>query len=339
MGYHEMSIEDEIADVRDCKPHVVILGAGASVAALPIGDKNGKILPTMDTFIDTLELNDTLSNFNLSSGNFEKIYSELVLDKENNQIKAKVENKIYKYFSSLELPDEPNLYDHLILSLRKKDRIFTFNWDPFLIQAYRRNSNLTNDLPTFTFLHGNVMVGSGIEHFTRGTINNKCKVCGNAFKPSRLLYPITNKDYTSDIFIKYEWEIFDWALNNAAFLTIFGYGAPETDVNAIETMKSSWNRRKSRSMEEIEIIDIKEEDEIYSKWEPFIHSDHYQVTNSFYNSWIANHPRRSIEAYYHQYWEIKYIDNNPIPKNIRFDELWAFYRNLIENEKNVQNLT
>jgi hypothetical protein len=33
----------------------------------------------------------------------------------------------------LELPDHPTVYDHLLLSLRKKDAIFTFNWDPFLL--------------------------------------------------------------------------------------------------------------------------------------------------------------------------------------------------------------
>ena len=34
--------------------HVVIVGAGASVAAFPKGDANRKILPTMDNLIEVL---------------------------------------------------------------------------------------------------------------------------------------------------------------------------------------------------------------------------------------------------------------------------------------------
>ena len=47
-------------------PHVVILGAGASRAACPDGDKNGEILPLMDDFIEVLEL-DNLKELNLDS--------------------------------------------------------------------------------------------------------------------------------------------------------------------------------------------------------------------------------------------------------------------------------
>ena len=38
----EMSVQDEINNVQNNgRPHVVILGSGGSVAALPNGDKNG----------------------------------------------------------------------------------------------------------------------------------------------------------------------------------------------------------------------------------------------------------------------------------------------------------
>ena len=39
---HIYSREQEIADVRIGRPHVVILGAGASLAAFPDGDRNGR---------------------------------------------------------------------------------------------------------------------------------------------------------------------------------------------------------------------------------------------------------------------------------------------------------
>src|SRR5438046_2212070 len=47
MNPHVVSREEEIENVFYPKPHVVILGAGASIAALPGGDRNGKQLPDM----------------------------------------------------------------------------------------------------------------------------------------------------------------------------------------------------------------------------------------------------------------------------------------------------
>ncbi|MEW6087649.1 MAG: hypothetical protein AB1498_05040 [bacterium] len=41
---------------ENLRRHIVILGAGASVAAFPNGDANGKILPTMDNFVESNQL-------------------------------------------------------------------------------------------------------------------------------------------------------------------------------------------------------------------------------------------------------------------------------------------
>jgi hypothetical protein len=35
----------------------------------------------------------------------------------------------------MEIPDHVTLYDELLLTLRSKDLIATFNWDPLLLQA------------------------------------------------------------------------------------------------------------------------------------------------------------------------------------------------------------
>jgi len=48
----EMTVEELIQDTRAGKPRVVILGAGASLAAFPDGDKNGKKLPLMCDFVE-----------------------------------------------------------------------------------------------------------------------------------------------------------------------------------------------------------------------------------------------------------------------------------------------
>ena len=46
---------------------VVILGAGASCATIPQGDKNGKIIPAMKDFIEVAGLTDCLSNITLKT--------------------------------------------------------------------------------------------------------------------------------------------------------------------------------------------------------------------------------------------------------------------------------
>jgi hypothetical protein len=122
------------------------------------------------------------------SGNFESIYSAIHSD-QNHGILRRMDEAVRQYFSALELPDIPTLYDYLILSLRPKDLIVTFNWDPLLPQAFRRWRHLGPVLPQMAFLHGNVDISVD-------TAAHRCRftsdlACGDeAFKPSRLLYPI-----------------------------------------------------------------------------------------------------------------------------------------------------
>ncbi|NLA25845.1 MAG: hypothetical protein GX878_00460, partial [Firmicutes bacterium] len=136
--------------------HVALLGAGASIAAIPEGDKNGKETSVMLNFIDKLDMNDILYGvpLNTKSNNLEDIYSELVSLEKYKKVRLELEARIYDYFSSLEIPDEPSVYDFLILSLTSKDLIATFNWDPLLLQAYQRVNKLTKNLPELAFLHG-----------------------------------------------------------------------------------------------------------------------------------------------------------------------------------------
>lgn len=115
------------------KPHVVILGAGASLAAFPDGDRYGSVLPLMNNLTEVLDLIKPLQQYGLDiKQNFEDIYSELVIKPELKILKDLVEKRVKDYFSILRLPDKPTIYDYLVLSLRDKDIIATFNWDPFL---------------------------------------------------------------------------------------------------------------------------------------------------------------------------------------------------------------
>ncbi|MCD6358990.1 MAG: hypothetical protein J7L90_03460 [Dehalococcoidia bacterium] len=56
----EMSLDELINDTSMRRPHVVILGAGASLAACQNGDKNGSKLPEMRNLIEIVGLDSEL---------------------------------------------------------------------------------------------------------------------------------------------------------------------------------------------------------------------------------------------------------------------------------------
>jgi hypothetical protein len=70
---------EKLLEVDRKRPHVVILGAGASVDAFPNGDKYGKKLPVMNNFLNTIGMEHILDGVTLktTSNNLENIYSEL----------------------------------------------------------------------------------------------------------------------------------------------------------------------------------------------------------------------------------------------------------------------
>lgn len=334
MSTRTQAVEDEIKDVKMKRPHVFILGAGASIATFPNGDRNGIELPLMYNFVEVLGLDSLFKKHDIDyqGKNFEVIYAHLYSDPKYVDLTKKLEAAIYSYFSRMELPDVPTIYDHLILSLRKKDSIATFNWDPFLWQAGMRNHQHA-DLPGVVFLHGNVAIGYCLEHKIKGPVDSECRACRKLFTPTKLLYPIEKKNYNDDPFISAEWKTLRNYLNAAYMLTIFGYSAPQSDVEAIQIMKEAWGNVEDRDLEEVEIIDIKSEDELRETWNPFIHSHHYQVCNDFYDSWVAKHPRRSCDAMWNQLMELHFLNTNSIPKNYNFEQLIKWFDPLIKAER------
>ena len=118
-----MKKEQLIENPLNCRPHIVLLGSGASRAAFPQGDLHGKILPTMSDLIDTIDLFPLLKGIKIDSEkltNFELLYSDLSSKPEHGHLLKKLENKVYNYFSALKLPSTATHYDRLLLSLRKK---------------------------------------------------------------------------------------------------------------------------------------------------------------------------------------------------------------------------
>jgi len=330
----EKSVADEIAQVSMGRPHVVLLGAGASRAAFPSGERNGRRLPLMLDFADIVPVADIFAEAGipLRGRNFEDAYAELALAANKTSLRDAVERAVFEYFTSLELPDTTTLYDHLVLSLRQKDVIATFNWDPFLIQAVMRNGHV-GGYPRLLFLHGNVLQGYCETHNLHGRRGARCSKCGQDLQPVRLLYPIREKDYEADRAISSAWNEVKAAFTNAFMVTIFGYSAPQSDRGAVDLLRGAWGGSQERSLEQFEIIDIKDEGPLVESWKEFIHTHHYEIHTDFYESWIANHPRRTGEAYWNQYMEAAFIDDHPVARPNRLEDLWSWFEPLVAAER------
>jgi len=334
---HQVSVEEEIADPRKVRPHLVLIGAGASRAAFPHGERSGRRLPLMTDFFDILPIGEILDQTDIlwRGNNFEDVYSLLIACADLSAVREQLERTVDEYFRSLSLPVEATLYDVLLLSLRDKDVIATFNWDPFLIQAFQRSATLTRNLPHLLFLHGNVLHGVCTEDGVSGVRGARCSKCGRPFSPDRLLFPVGKKDYSTDPSIAMAWDGMRKTLEDALFFTIFGYGAPTSDQDAVALMSNAWGRWQDRQFEQVEIIDIRPPDELHEAWSGFIHTHHYECHTRFKESFLFNHPRRSVEAFHNQFIEAKFIANNPVPLKLDLPQLHDWFRPLIEADEAV----
>lgn len=279
-------------------PHVVVVGAGASIAACKI-DKNGKEVPLLKNIHKILGLTDELKKYNFSDEqmeDFEKLFSDINGKVEYKDLQEKLEYEVCDYFSKLQLPDEPTLYDYLILSLTEKDAIISFNWDPFLMQAYRRNICVGN-LPELIFPHGNSGVGLCYDCKIKGYADCLCPNCFKELEQMPLLYPIGQKDYNSKPIIVNEWNRAKNVLSKAAGLTIYGYGAPVTDVEAVDLMKVAYEKSQMKDIAPLTIINLPDsEKEQREKWMEFYDRDMVLYCNNFEESLLWKNPRVSLET-------------------------------------------
>ena len=291
----------------------------------------------MRDLVEIVGLKQTLQKWGIDHNqNFEDIFSDLY-DMEEIEKLEWIKQVIDAYFYRLEIPDEPTLYDHLILSLRDTDIIATCNWDPLLIQACIRNKNAGLTMPKVLYLHGNVGVGYCEQDKLYGLTKPACPKCKKAYKNTPLLYPIKKKNYGNP-FIKKQWKSLQLGLRHTFMLTVFGYSAPTTDTAALDLMKTAWDDNKIRNLEEtVFIVDPTQKDErVKNSWKPFVHSHHYEIKHDFYESFLANHPRRTGDAFYNQFLMAKFISDNPIPRNIGFPELWRWFSRFRKAENNAK---
>lgn len=313
-------------------PHVVILGAGASRAAFPDGDAKGKRLPLMADLADCLELRPAIRAAGFSDKtDFESIYDELATSGRCSSLKAEIESRVRSYFEGMELADSPTLYDYLLLSLRDKDCIATFNWDPFLARAFMRNREVSN-LPRLAFLHGNVEIAACIKDAVKGFRGDTCRKCGQPLQATPLLYPVRNKDYNSNPFIANEWAELKDSLERAYMVTIFGYSAPTTDAAAFELMSKIWASNPTFELGQVSIVDIRPEQELENTWKQFFCRSHYGIHQKLSTTWILRHPRRSGEALAMATLQNDPWPDNPFPQFKSLSQLHAWIAPLVAEE-------
>ena len=176
-----LQVNAERREVFMFRPHVVILGAGASRAALANGDANGRILPLMANLLQVIPSIRGLlleAGLEIDDSDFESTYGRIAKDDAYGAVTSRIETATYDYFNLLALPPTPTIYDHLVMALREKDVIATLNWDPLLLQAAQRCSMPGVSLPRLLFLHGNVLAGFCETDSVHGYRGSRCSRCG-----------------------------------------------------------------------------------------------------------------------------------------------------------------
>jgi hypothetical protein len=321
-------------------PHVVILGAGASIAStIRNPEQNGKRLPGMQNLVEVLDLEPVIKRYGLKydGQNFEAFYDELSRTGQHPELLTEIESEVRDYFASLRLPEEATIYDYLVLSLREKDIIATFNWDPFLAQAFARNKDVVGyeRMPKMAYLHGNVAVGVCYDCNTMGWRFSGCLRCNKDFSPSKLLYPVAKKDYASDSFTNSEWDHLRLHMQQAYFVTVFGYSAPKTDAEARQLLLDEWVNNPVRDLAEIEVLDImatSDRPALESNWKEFFVRNHYCLFDTFFKSQLSLSPRRSCDAFAMATLQQQPWKTNDFPQNLSLQELQKWIKPLIDEE-------
>lgn len=94
-------------------------------------------------------------------------------------------------------------------------------------------------------------------------------------------------------------------------------------------------KNRSREFYELEIIDIKSEDEIEETWEEFIYSHHYSIMKSLKDSYLWFHPRRSTDAFFDAYLMNNPWEETPFPEFNDIYEMHKWLEPLVQEENKI----
>ncbi|MCH3995746.1 MAG: hypothetical protein LKE54_12055 [Prevotella sp.] len=307
---------------------LVILGSGSTVATIPNGDKNGMKAYTLNKFLSDPYYSTFIGSLDPKYKNIEveklcaKLYSEDAI------LYKKFENLIREKYSRLELPNEFTILERLIMSLTADDAIVSFNWDDLIVQAYNRVLGYIPEalLPKLCFPHGNAQACYNKERYGSKRNPNNLN-----FWDSPLIIPANRFGYKENLFIKSQWHIFDFFVRRAQMITFFGYSGPRSDSQDMEHIKSLLKRNKI--CEKIEIIDQSKESaqKIATKWNDLIRLTESKADccGSFYESRIAQFPRRALKSLCSWKYKPKMVDK------IDRDSFMRFIKTEIEEEQQI----
>ncbi len=238
---------------------------------------------------------------------------------------------MHQYFDEMQLPAKATLYDALVLSLSANDAIFTFNWDPFLFDAWERNRHIAPP-PQIFFLHGNVRIEFCHKDMRSLKIGTPCPTCGQRGARLPLLYPTAKKNYSEDQGIAEAWDAAAEYLRECLTLTIFGYGAPTTDVDAVSLLKNAWLSRSKRQFEHVQIINVDDPSALYERWKDFTPTGHLDVVSAFHDCRLAHWPRRSVQALLYPMSTGLPAEQFPIPRTSDLGDLQSFAQGIAQHE-------
>lgn len=275
--------------------HLVILGAGSTIATIPKGDKNGEFSYTLDNLLNDkcfASFVEKVQALDYQIDDVEALCNQLY--KENRPLYDEFESLVRKKYASLELPDGFTILDKLVLSLTPNDAIISFNWDDLVIQVYQRMSEYVPEemLPILAFPHGNAQAVYDNKHYTSKRI-----VTSTSLFDSPLNMPVDEIDYKSDVFINSQWHILDFFMRNAQMVTFFGYRGPDSDEQDLKHLDELF--AKNEICDKIEIIDKDQESavEVAKRLERFkMQPNWLYPCADFWHSTIAKYPRRTLSV-------------------------------------------
>lgn len=275
--------------------HLVILGAGSTIATIPKGDKNGKVGYTLDNLLKDkcfASFVEKVQVMGYQTDDVEALCNQLY--KENKPLYDEFESLVHNKYASLVLPDAFTILDRLVLSLTPYDAIVSFNWDDLVIQAYQRMSEYVPEemLPMLAFPHGNAQAVYNDKHYTSKRI-----VTGANWIDSPLNMPVDEIDYKSDAFIGSQWRILDFYIRNAQMITFFGYRGPSSDEQDLQHLDELF--AENEICDKIEIIDkdLESSIQVATRLKRFKMQSNWLFTCAdFWHSTIAKLPRRTLSA-------------------------------------------
>jgi hypothetical protein len=121
-------------------------------------------------------------------------------------------------------------------------------------------------------------------------------------------------------------------LERAYLVTIFGYSAPVTDVEARSLLLNKWMENPTREFAEIDIVDIRPREDIERSWADFFVRQHYGIFPDVRRTTSFRHPRRSCEAFAMATLQQDPWIENGLPPVRRLEELHAWLHPLLEEE-------